>query len=107
MHVGPPSAPTLTVSPLRFQTISFAIFPPSYAGQCALNYTITATSSDGNALPDITVEVSDRGEPVSISGSGFNACNTTYSFTVVAQTLTYTGEVSAAVNSVPLSSFSK
>ena len=34
-------------------------------------------------------------------------CNTTYSFTVVAQTLTYTGEVSAAVNSVPLTSLSK
>ena len=107
MCPGPPSAPTLTMMAINFQSFNFIIFPPSYAGQCVLNYTITATSSDGNVLPDITVEVTDRGGPASIYGSGFDVCNTTYSFTVVAQTLTYTGGVSVAVNSVSLSSFSK
>ena len=31
-----------------------AVPPQSYAGQCVLNYTITATSSDGSVVPDIT-----------------------------------------------------
>ena len=106
-HVGFPSSPSLTVVAGNLQQIIFVISPPSYAGQCVVNYTITATSSDGSVVPDITVEVIEGGGPVVTTGSGFNACNTTYSFTVVAQTLTYTGEVSAAVNSVPVSSFSK
>ena len=50
-HVGLPSSPSLTVVAGSLQQIIFVISPPSYAGQCVLNYTITATSSDGSVVP--------------------------------------------------------
>ena len=58
-------------------------------------------------FPDISVEVNERGQPAATTGSGFDVCNTTYDFTVVANTLTSTDEISATVNNVQLSSISK
>ena len=89
---GRPSSPTLTVVAVTYQAATFTISPPSYAGQCVLNYTIAATSSsDGSVLPDITVEVTDTEAPTIATRSGFE-CNNTYTFTVVANTLNFTGE---------------
>ena len=77
------------------QQIIFTISPPSYAGQCVVNYTITATSSDISVVPDITVEVSDN---IIFSEGGFDLCNNVYNFTVVANTLTGPGQRSAVVS---------
>ena len=60
------------------QQILFAISPPSYAGQCVVNYTITATSGDGSVVPDITVPVIDTEAPTSATRSGFDFCNNTH-----------------------------
>ena len=78
------------------QQIIFTISPPLYAGQCALNYTITATRSDGSVVPDITVEVSDN---ITLSEGGFDLCNNVYNFTVVANTFAGPGQRSAVVTS--------
>ena len=94
-HVGLPSSPFLTVVAGSLQQIIFTISPPSYAGQCVLNYTITATSGDGSAVPDITVEVSDN---ITLSEGGFDMCNNLYNFTVVANTLAGPGQRSAVVS---------
>ena len=80
------------------QRIFLAISPPSYGGQCVLNYTVTATSSDGSVVPDITVAVTDTEAPTSVTRSGFDFCNNTYTFTVVANTLTGPGQRSAVVS---------
>ena len=79
----------------NLQQIIFTISPPSYAGQCVLNYTITATRSDGSVVPDITVEVSDN---ITFSEDGFDLCNIVYNFTVVANTLAGPGLRSAVVS---------
>ena len=91
---GRPSSPTLTVVAATFQTATFTISPPSYAGQCVLNYTITATSSDGSVVPGITVEVTNSENAVSenITQIGYDFCSNAYNFTVVADTLTFTGD---------------
>ena len=96
-HIGLPSSPSLTVVARNLQQIIFTISPPSYAGQCVLNYTITATSSDGSVVPDITVEVSDN---ITFSEDGFDLCNNVYNFTVVANTLAGPGQRSAVVSAV-------
>ena len=94
---GPPSTPGLAIEAVDSKSLTFHITPPELASQCVLNYTITATSSDGSVLPDITVEVSERGEPVTlITESGFDLCSNTYTFTVVANTLTGPGDRSVA-----------
>ena len=95
-HVGLPSSPSLTVVARSLQQIIFIISAPSYADQCVLNYIITATSSDGSVVPDITVEVSDN---ITLREGGFNLCNNAYNFTVVANTLTGPGQRSAVVTS--------
>ena len=82
------------------QQIIFTISPPSYAGQCVLNYTISATRSDGSVVPDITVEISDN---ITFSEDGFDLCNNVYNFTVVANTLA--GPGSAAVTSPEVGHF--
>ena len=94
-NVDPPSSPSLTVVAESLQQIIFTISPPLYAGQCVLNYTISATSSDGSVVPGITVEISDN---VTLSEGGFNLCNNAYNFTVVANTLTGPGQRSAVVS---------
>ena len=78
-------------------SLNFTITPPSYAGQCVLNYTITATDNNGSVLTDI-IAVSDGGEAVTVTETGFDLCNDTYNFTVVANTLTYTGNRSVTFN---------
>ena len=93
---GLPPSPSLTVVAENLQRIIFTISPPSYASQCVLNYTITATSSDGSVLPDITVEVSDN---ITLSEGGFDLCNNAYNFTAVANTLAGPGQRSAVVTS--------
>ena len=50
-----------------------------------LNYTITSTDSDG-VMRDITVEVTDTEATIALIENGFNLCNNTYSFTIVANT---------------------
>ena len=94
-HIGLPSSPSLTVVAESLQHIISTISLPSYASQCALNYTITATRSDGSVVPDITVEVSDN---ITLSEGGFNLCNNVYNFTVVANTLAGPGQRSAVVS---------
>ena len=100
--IGLPTSPSLTVVAENLQRIFFTISPPSYAGQCVLNYTITATSSDGSLVSDITVEVSDN---ITLSEGGFDLCNNAYNFTVVANTLTGPGQRSAVVTSPGVAHF--
>ena len=92
-----PSSPSLTVVAESLPQIIFVISPPLYAGQCVLNYTITATSSDGSVVPDITVPVTDTEATTLAARSAFDFCNNTYTFTVVANTLTGPGEPSMSV----------
>ena len=89
---GPPSAPQLGIEAEDSKTLTFHITPPEVASQCVLNYTITTTGSDDNVLPDITVEVTERGEPVALTESGFDLCREVYTFTVVGNTLTGPGD---------------
>ena len=91
---GLPPSPSLTAIAENLHRIFFTIFPPSYASQCVLNYTITATSSDGGVVSDITVEVSDN---ITLSEGGFDLCNNAYSFTVVANTFAGPGQRSVPV----------
>ena len=99
--IGQPSPPSLTVVAESLQRIFFTISPPSYAGQCVLNYTITATSSDGSVVPDITV-ISDN---ITLSEGGFDLCNNAYNFTLVANTLAGPGQRSAVVTSHDVAHF--
>ena len=96
-NVGLPSSPSLTVVAESLPQIIFVISPPSYAGQCVVNYTISATTSDGSVVPDITVPVIDTEAPTLAASSVFAFCNNTYTFTVVANTLTGSGEPSMSV----------
>ena len=82
-----------------FETFKFTIFPLSEPSDCVLNYSITPTTSDGRVLADITVEPPDSGDSVTVTMSGFDACNTAYTFTVVANTLNGPGERSSPVTS--------
>ena len=84
------------------QQIIFTISPPSYASQCVLNYTITATSSDGSVVSNITVEVSDN---ITLREGGFEFCNNVYNFTVVANTLAGPTQRSAVVTSPEVAHF--
>ena len=79
MKIGLPSSPSLTVVAGSLQQIIITISPPSYAGQCVVNYTITATSSDGSVVLDITVEVSDN---ITLSEGGFDLCNNAYTISL-------------------------
>ena len=94
---GPPSTPTLSVGAVDHGTAILTISPPSHAGQCVLNYTITATSSDGSVVPDITVEVTERGAPVQVLQSGLDLRSNTYSFRAVGTTFQSTTEQSEIV----------
>ena len=97
VHVGPPSSPSLVVAE-SFLQIIFVISPPLTFPQCVLNYIITATSSDGSVLPDITVPVTNTDEePTLAARNAFAFCNNTYTFTVVANTLTGPGGSSRSV----------
>ena len=82
LHVGPPSAPVLTVVPTDFETFNFVISPLSEPSDCVLSYSITPTTSDGSVLADITVEPPDSGDSIRVTMSGFDVCNTAYTFTV-------------------------
>jgi hypothetical protein len=95
-HTGP-SAPTLTITAIDFQSFNFTIFPLSEPSQCVLHYNITPTRSDGHVLPDITIE--SGGGSVTATASGYDVCNITYNFTAVAVTSAGTGERSTAINS--------
>ena len=86
LSIGLPSSPSLIVAVESPQQIFFTISPPLYAGQCVLNYTITVTSSDGSVLPDFTAPVADTDTPTSARRSGYDFCNNSYTFTVVANT---------------------
>ena len=86
---------------MNFRTFSLFITPPLVGGPCVLNYTITRTSSDGRLLSDITVDVTSAGEIVILSEDNYDICSNTYSFTVEANTLTYTGDRSAVVTHDP------
>ena len=73
------------------ETFNFTITPLVYSSQCVMNYTITSTDGDGTTR-DITVKVNDTEATIALIESGFNLCNNTYSFTIVANTLTDPGE---------------
>ena len=103
-HVGPPSAPVLTVVPTNYQTFNFIISPLSEPSDCVLSYSITPTTSDGSVLADITVEPPDSGDSIRVTMSGFDVCNTAYTFTVVANTLNGPGETSSSVAASKLQS---
>ena len=93
-YAGLPDAPGLVVTVVDIETFIFKITPPSLARECILDYTITATSNDGNVLPDITILVTDTvtTEPTLATRSDFDMCNNTYTFTVVANTLAGPGD---------------
>ena len=90
---GLPSSPTLVVTAVNLTTLNFTISPPDRAGQCVLDYTITSTDSDGT-MQNITVEVDDTEH----LETQFILCNNTYSFTIVANTLSGPGQRSEVVN---------
>ena len=77
----------------------FTITPPVYAIQCVRNYLVTSTDSDGNRR-DISVELSKntRDQVIVRQIDGFDLCSSSYSFTVVANTLAGIGENSEVVN---------
>ena len=77
--------------------INFVISPPLAFPQCVLNYIITANSSDGSVVPDIIVPVTNTEEPTLAARNAFAFCNNTYTFTVVANTLTGPGGSSRSV----------
>lgn len=103
MHAGHPSAPSLTVIAVDFQSFKFTIFPLLEHSQCVLYYNITPTRRDGHVLPDIIIE---SGGSVSATVSGYDVCIITYSFTAVAVTSSAPGERSNTVNSDYLSKYS-
>ena len=80
-----------------FLQINFVISPPLAFPQCVLSYIINATSSDGRLMPDITVPVTNTEEPTLAARNAFAFCNNTYTFTVVANTLTGPGGSSRSV----------
>ena len=87
-----PSAPGLTVTPGNdLQSFDFTITPPT-PSDCVVNYTITATGSDGS-VATITVPASGMGR----SASNFDLCTNTYSFTVAAVTNGGNGATSSSV----------
>ena len=79
-------------------TLNFTIWPPAIASQCVRNYTITSTDSDG-IMQNITVEVDDTNCKATIKHleTGFTLCSHTYSFTIVANTVSGPGERSDIV----------
>ena len=89
----------LTVVPTDFETFNFIISPLSEPSDCVLSYSITSTTSDGSVLAEIIVEPPDSGDSIRVTRSGFDVCNTTYTFTVVANTLNGPGETSSSVTS--------
>ena len=95
-HVGPSSSPSLVVAESILQII-FVISPPLAFPQCVVNYIITATSSDGSVVPDIIVPVTNTEEPTLAARNALAFCNNTYTFTVVANTLTGPGGLSRSV----------
>ena len=102
MHVsitGPPSAPMLAVVPGdSLQSFSFSITPPT-PSECVVNYTITATSSDGSSR-DIFVPVGvDGSAPIDVMEPGFDVCGESYNFTVVPFTSQGAGPTSSGVTS--------
>ena len=103
MYIGPPLAPVLTVVPSDLETFNFIISPLSEPSDCVLNYSITPTTSDGSVLVDIIVGPPDNGDSITVTMGGFDVCNTTYTFTVVANTLNGPGERSSPVTSCKLS----
>ena len=99
IHVGPSTSPFLDVLAESLQRIFIIISPPPCAAsnQCVMGYTITATSSNGTVLPDITV-ASDGQGIVTLSESCFDLCDNVYNFTAVANTLTGPGDMSEVVS---------
>ena len=72
----------LAVTPGDTQSFSFTITPPT-PSECVVNYTITATSSDGSSR-DISVPVGVGGSaPINIVEPCFDVCGESYNFTVV------------------------
>ena len=96
---GPPPAPLLVAAAVDRQSVAISILPPLTEGlRCVLNYTITATSSDGTVLPAIVVEATGNGEPITHLEAGFDLCNNTYTFSATANTLAYVGDRSTEVS---------
>ena len=80
------------------QAVAFSILPQLEGLRCVLNYSITATSGDGNVLSAIVVEATGNGEPIAHIESGFDLCNNTYTFSATANTLAYVGDRSTEVS---------
>jgi hypothetical protein len=87
--------------PLGLHSYNFTISPPQ-PNQCILNYFIKPTDGRGVVLNNITVEVTERESPVTVTSSGFDLCNNNYTFTVVAWTAAGPGDTSVGVNSEPV-----
>ena len=74
-------------------TFNFTLTPQSAASQCVLRYNITPSTSDGSTLPNITVVMSEPGQPVTLTRSGYNTCGVSYGFGVVAAINNFTGDL--------------
>lgn len=81
-----PTAPTLsaTMADSDFNSLVIAVFPPVYAAVCVLSYTVS-TTSDNSIMPDFNITAQEDMVMQVVRG-GFDLCNKSYSFSVVAVT---------------------
>ena len=86
-------SPSLEVVAVDPDTFYFTLTPQSAASQCVLHYNITPSTSDGSTLPNITVIMSEPGQPVTFNRNGYNTCGVSYVFSVVAAINDFTGEL--------------
>ena len=99
--IEPPSAASLIVFPQNFKIFTLKIFPLSQPSNCILHYNITPMVSDGSVLPDISLDPPSSGTSIATALGGFDSCNNSYSFTVVAITRNGPGERSAVFPAPP------
>ena len=90
MSTTPPRLEVVAVDP---DTFNFTLTPQSAASQCVLRYNITPSTSEGSTLPNITVFMSQSGQPVTLTRGGYNTCGVSYGFGVVAATNDFTGDL--------------
>ena len=91
-RAGEPSPPSLDiVASGDLSSLSFTIFPPTYAVSCVLHYAVTTIryrNSQTNMM-DFTIPANTT-NPVTLERDGFDMCRERYNFTV--RSLTRGGE---------------
>ena len=83
-----PSAATLSAVPIgtNFDTLTITVFPPIYAADCPLLYTVSTTGSNSTLIPQFNITTGRDGAAVHAMRSGFDLCNEVYNFSVIALT---------------------